>query len=164
MYQTGSYPQTTLKLFQKTTDASPVSIQMCDDEDKWIQLASTGGITWAEQYTGPGQELDYESMYPLSLVKIGTLWPIRKGNFEYLENLDNITFGIYRVSIEGQPVKKQDVHCTRLFRYNPTSYYTHYDIKRAEKLGLKVTLLNESPNALIYSEKSCMTGEDMFGK
>src|SRR6266487_3924077 len=39
----------------------------------------------------------------------------------------------------------------------------HYDIERAKNIGLKVTLLNELPNALIYGEKSCMTGKDMFG-
>ncbi|RGB39944.1 hypothetical protein C1646_753849 [Rhizophagus diaphanus] len=48
--------------------------------------------------------------------------------------------------------------------YNPEKYYTHYDIERAKGLGLKVKLINEAPNALIFNKNNCMTGEDLFGK
>ncbi|RGB21570.1 hypothetical protein C1646_678433 [Rhizophagus diaphanus] len=126
--------------------------------------ASTGGIIWHEKYEGPAQELDYESMYPTCMRKVDTQWPIYEGDFEYLEKLDNLSFGIYRVEIEGQPETKKDEKCTRLFRYNPEKYYTHYDIERVKGLGLKVKLINESPNALIFSKKNCMSGEDLFGR
>ena len=42
---TGSYPQTTLKLFQSLIEAPPRSIKMDDDEFNWIKNASMEGIT-----------------------------------------------------------------------------------------------------------------------
>ncbi|RGB35616.1 hypothetical protein C1646_667580 [Rhizophagus diaphanus] len=106
------------------------------EESEWIMKASTGGIIWHEKYEGPAQELDYESMYPTCMSKSDVLWPIYEGDFEYLEKLDNLSFGIlYHVEIEGQPEMKKNEKCTRLFRYNPEKYYTHYDIERAKGLG-----------------------------
>ncbi|CAB4382093.1 unnamed protein product [Rhizophagus irregularis] len=161
---TGNYPKTTLELFRTKSKAANHKKIIGNEESEWIMKASTGGIIWAEQYEGPAQELDYESMYPTCMSKSNTQWPIYEGDFEYLEKLDNLSFGIYHVDIEGQPEKKKDAKCTRLFRYNPEKYYTHYDIQRARDLGLEVKLINESPNALIYNEKKCMTGEDLFSK
>ena len=104
-------------------------------------------------------------MYPTCMRKGEVLWPIGEGDFDYKQKLeDDIEYGIYRVSIQGQPEKKKDATCTHLFRYNRDCYYTHFDIKRARKIGLEVSLINESPNALIYERENCMTGEDMFGK
>ncbi|RGB42813.1 hypothetical protein C1646_809781 [Rhizophagus diaphanus] len=117
----------------------------------------TGNYPKTTELFRPAQELDYESMYPTCMSKSDALWPIYEGDFEYLENLDHLTFGIYRVEIEGQPEKKKDEKCTRIFRYNPEKYYTHYDIERARDLGLKVKLINESPNALIFSKNNCMS-------
>ncbi|RGB21336.1 hypothetical protein C1646_778325, partial [Rhizophagus diaphanus] len=135
MKVTGNYPKTTLELFRKKSNAANHKKIIAKEESEWIMKASTGGIIWSEKYEGPAQELDYESMYPTCMRKVNMQWPIYEGDFEYLENLDDLPFGIYRVEIEGQPEKKKDEKCTRLFRYNPEKYYTHYDIQRAKDLG-----------------------------
>ncbi|CAG8697013.1 12214_t:CDS:2, partial [Ambispora leptoticha] len=60
--------------------------------------------------------------------------------------------GIYKATIEGNPLKKS-LQCTRYLRYNPHGIYTHYDLEYTKKNDLKVYLMNESPNALIYEKK-----------
>ncbi|RGB24250.1 hypothetical protein C1646_676506 [Rhizophagus diaphanus] len=146
---TGNYPKTTLELFRKKSKSPNHKKIIGAEESKWIMKATTGRIIWSEKYEGPAQELDYESMYPTCMRKVDTQWPIYK--------------------IKGPPEmkkneKKKDEKCTYLFRYNPEKYYTHYDIERAKGLGLKVKLINEAPNALIYNKNNFMTGEDLFGK
>ncbi|CAG8640166.1 2005_t:CDS:2, partial [Diversispora eburnea] len=42
--------------------------------------------------------------------------------------------------------------------------YTHYDLECAKENRLKVYLMNESPNALIYEKNIHITGSDMFEK
>ncbi|CAG8849912.1 30892_t:CDS:2, partial [Racocetra persica] len=66
-------------------------------------------------------------------------------------------------TIEENPPKKS-LQCTRYLRYNPYGIYTHYDLECAKKNGLKVYLMNESPNALIYEKNTRISGRDMFSK
>ncbi|CAG8640678.1 9429_t:CDS:2, partial [Diversispora eburnea] len=42
--------------------------------------------------------------------------------------------------------------------------YTHYDLECVKRNGLKIYLINETPNALIYEKNTRITGSDMFGK
>jgi hypothetical protein len=106
-----------------------------------IQLASMGGLIWAESYNGPAQELDFTSMYATTLAKNNTIWPIDRGDFEYIKDLDSLMFGIYRVNIEGQSDKKKDSHCTHLFRYNPEGYHTHLLVNKGRSFEGRVNML-----------------------
>ncbi|CAG8714908.1 3644_t:CDS:2, partial [Cetraspora pellucida] len=59
---------------------------------------------------------------------------------------------------------KKSLQCIRYLRYNPHGIYTHYDLECAKENGLKVYLINESPNALIYEKNTCINESNMFGK
>ncbi|GBC01803.1 hypothetical protein RclHR1_43380001, partial [Rhizophagus clarus] len=59
----------------------------------------------------------------------------------------------------GQPA---DQKCTKAFRYNPTGYYIHYDLKLAIDLGFHIELSSESPNALVFEQNKLMSGRDIF--
>ncbi|CAG8658837.1 7890_t:CDS:2, partial [Scutellospora calospora] len=72
-------------------------------------------------------------------------------------------YGIYKVTIEGNSLKKS-LQCTRYLRYNLHRIYTYYDLECAKENGLKVYLMNESPNTLIYEKKTYINGSNMFGK
>ncbi|CAG8773418.1 6159_t:CDS:1, partial [Dentiscutata heterogama] len=46
----------------------------------------------------------------------------------------------------------EDYKCTKTFRYNPTGYYTYFDLQLAINLGLHIELSTKRPNILIYKE------------
>ena len=102
-----------------------------------------GALTWAEPYEGIATELDYNDYYPHILAYGSTYWPIGPGEFRTFTHIStdpisyNLKYGIYRANIEGYSV---DHKCTRTFRYNPTGYYTHYDLQLAIDLGLHIEL------------------------
>jgi hypothetical protein len=102
------------------------------------------------------------------MLKKEASWPIAPGKFHtinssFTEKWSKFPYGIYKATIEGNPPKKS-LQCTRYLRYNPHGIYTHYDLECARKNGLKVTLMNISPNALIYERNVRITGKNMFGE
>ncbi|CAG8653274.1 9828_t:CDS:2, partial [Diversispora eburnea] len=106
---------------------------------------STGALVFAEKYEGEANQYDVNSMYIYEILKKEASWPIAPA------------------TIEGNPLKKS-LQCTRYLRYNPHGIYTHYDLECTKKNGLKVYLMNDSPNAIIYEISTRITGSDMFGK
>ncbi|CAG8831555.1 16496_t:CDS:1, partial [Racocetra persica] len=82
-------------------------------------------------------------------------------NSTFAEKWGKFPYGIYKATIEGNPSKKS-LQYTRYLRYNPHGIYTHYDLECAKKNRLKVYLMNESPNTLIYEKNTCISGRDMF--
>ncbi|CAB5383648.1 unnamed protein product [Rhizophagus irregularis] len=108
---------------------------LSQEEDHWIKLAYIGNLTWAEPYEGIATELDFNEFYPNLLANGMTGWPIGPASGS---------------------------KCTRGFRYNPTGYYTHHDLKLAIDLGLHIELSSESSNALIYGQNNLMSGHDIF--
>ncbi|CAG8668453.1 13988_t:CDS:2 [Acaulospora morrowiae] len=130
----------------KKTKAPRKSEKISEQEKAWIDLASTGALIFAEKYEGEAIQYDFHTI-DVSLVEKWTKFP----------------YGIYKATIEGNPSKKS-LQCTRYLRYNPHGIYTHYDLESAKRNGLKVYLINESPNVLIYERNVRITGKDMFGK
>ncbi|RHZ85601.1 hypothetical protein Glove_63g120 [Diversispora epigaea] len=168
MRKTGNYTLTTIKLFNETTLAPKRSEKISEQEKAWINLATTGALIFAEKYDGEGSQYDVNSMYIFEMIKKDASWPIASGKFHtinssFTEKWSKFPYGIYKATIEGNPPKKS-LQCTRYLRYNPYGIYTHYDLECAKKNGLKVYLMNESPNALIYEKNTRITGKDMFGE
>ncbi|RHZ79323.1 hypothetical protein Glove_149g153 [Diversispora epigaea] len=168
MRKTGNYTLTTIKLFNETTLAPKRSEKISEQEKAWINLATTGALIFAEKYDGEGSQYDVNSMYIFEMIKKDATWPIASGKFHtinssFTEKWSKFPYGIYKATIEGNPPKKS-LQCTRYLRYNPYGIYTHYDLECAKKNDLKVYLMNESPNALIYEKNTRITGKDMFGE
>ncbi|RIB03540.1 hypothetical protein C2G38_2224776 [Gigaspora rosea] len=80
-----------------------------------------------------------------------------------VEKWNKFPYGIFKATIEGNPLKKS-LQCTRYLRYNLYGIYIHFDLESAKRNSLKVYLLDESPNALIYEKNTCVSGSDMFSK
>jgi|GEM_PF-6275635 len=163
----GSYKATALWIFSTLSRCICASEPLSPQEAKWISDAMKGGIIWAEKdWEGEAEQYDYTSMYPsIQIHKNAVQWPVGAGEFHTLTDNDCIEFfryGIYHAIVEGNPKKGQSP-CTRTFRYNPEGVYTHHDLTRARALGLKITLKNESPNALIYDSSKRISGSIMFG-
>ncbi|CAG8483253.1 11149_t:CDS:2 [Cetraspora pellucida] len=146
MRKSGSYTLTSLNLFRKTTLAPKRSEKIDEKENAWLNLASTGALVFAEKYEEEAIQYDFRTI-DVSLV----------------EKWNKFPYGIFKATIEGNPPKKS-LQCTRYLRYNPYRIYTHFDLECAKRNGLKVYLLDESPNALIYEKNTCISGSDMFGK
>ena len=168
MRKSGSYTLTSLKLFRETTLAPNRSEKIDEKENAWLNLATTGALVFAEKYDGEAIQYDVNSMYIYEMLKKEASWPIAPGKFHtinssFTEKWSKFPYGIYKATIEGNPPKKS-LQCTRYLRYNPHGIYTHYDLECARKNGLKVTLMNITPNALIYEKNIRITGKDMFGE
>jgi len=166
MRKSGGYTLTSLKLFRETTLVPKRSEKVDEKENAWLNLASTGALVFAEKYEGEAIQYDVNSMYIYEMLKKEASWPIAPGKFHtinssFTEKWSKFPYGIYKATIEGNPPKKS-LQCTRYLRYNPHGIYTHYDLECARKNGLKVTLMNISPNALIYERNVRITGKDMF--
>ncbi|RIB03038.1 hypothetical protein C2G38_2289349 [Gigaspora rosea] len=152
----------------KTTLAPKRSEKIDEKENAWLNLASTGALVFAEKYEGEAIQYDVNSMYIYEMLKKEASWPIATGKFltidvSLVEKWNKFPYGIFKATIEGNPPKKS-LQCTRYLRYNPHRIYTHFDLECAKRNGLKVYLLDESPNALIYEKNTCISGSDMFGK
>ncbi|CAG8765248.1 5312_t:CDS:2, partial [Racocetra persica] len=102
---------------------------------------STGALVFAKRYKGEAIQYDVNSMYIYEMLKKEASWPFAQRNSP-----------------------KKSLQCTRYLRYNPYRIYTHYDLECAKKNGLKVYLMNKSPNAFIYEKNTHISRRDMFGK
>ncbi len=134
LYKTGSIPQTSLALFNHFNEVVPEKITA--EESVWLNATTVGAIVWCRPYEGEIWKYDIVSMYPSIMQDNHMLFPIKQGKFETLEKFDiDYHTAIYRCQIEGE---------SKLFRFNPTCYYTSHDVRRARELKLKITLIQET--------------------
>lgn len=120
-------------------------------EEEWINHSFTGGLMFASPCEiKDAKNYDIIGSYASSLSHSKFTFPIKAGEFKKIEVLpDILNYGIYRVEIEKSNDKKID----RLFRFNYSNYYTHFDITTARLLKLKVNLIiDDDDNALLYKE------------
>ncbi len=163
-YKTGGYVQTALKLFYHYTQSINPEI-ILDDEVKFLKNASCGAVMYAEPYKGPGYKYDFVSRYPSSLASQHNYYPIKRGEFlkispdEFISTLRRPGTCIFRCQIE----RKQNKICN-IFRFNINNYYTSKDVVLAQKLGLKISMIDDNePNVLYYSHDKCVCGSQLFG-
>jgi len=166
----GKYKLTALNLFHNMTRViNPDPIDSV--EAKWLTEAFVGGIEWCKACElENGYSFDVNSMYSYIMMSIQV--PIRKGEFVKLEKIgDIIEYGIYRCAIH----KSNNDIFDKLFRFHYNGYdkkkeilygyYTHFDIKAAIKIGLKVELIkDDQPNCLRYGKGTRISGKSMFGE
>jgi hypothetical protein len=132
------------------------------NEAFWIDKAFMGGLIYAEngEYTDVIC-YDQNSQYSHYISSSNLLIPCKKGEFKVVGNADIekfASYGIYRCRIESNEENK-----AKLFRFNRSNYYTHFDISNAKQLGFKVEMIDDGqPNALIYSRGSMVMGNQYF--
>ncbi|CAG8637583.1 17017_t:CDS:1 [Acaulospora morrowiae] len=168
MRKSGDYTLTTIKLFKETTLAPLKSGKISKQEKAWIDLASTGALIFAEKYEREAIQYDVNSMYIYIMLKKEASWPVTSGKFHTIdvslvEKWTKFPYGIYKATKEGN-LPKKSFQCTRYLRYNSHGIYMHYDLESAKRNGLKVYLINESPNVIIYERNVRITEKDMFGE
>jgi len=87
------------------------------------------------------------------------MYPMKEGEFVTLTELpEKLEYGIYMCNIT--PHKKEKLNM--LFRFSDENRYTHYDIMSARHIGLKVKLLQQENNALIYTKEKLEYGSRLF--
>jgi hypothetical protein len=157
MFKTGNYQTTALHLFH-TLNSGLKTEQIDQHEAEWIDEASIGGMLWCEKgFEGKTFKYDFVSHYPSIMSSDKFRFPIKKGEFVKINDLNKITYGIYRVKISNVN--------ERLFRLNHSNYYTHIDVFMAKKLNATIELIqDEKPNALLYSPDKLMQGSRIFGE
>ena len=170
LYKTGHFKKSALELFYSFNKGLEVD-DIGEHEAHWLNMCNTGALIWATPYKGEGHLYDYVSRYPSIMNHKTFRFPIKAGTFKKIDNLDNITStqsqravlqvnstsGIYRVKISKVN--------PRLFRLNPTNYYTTTDIYRAKNMGGTVELIiDDQPNFLHYPPETMISGDKVFGK
>ena len=164
LFKTGNDKTTAMNLFDKYTKYIPKADRIGQIESDWISESSTGAITFARVYEGPGFYYDIKSMYP-SIMKSSILFPIKSGEFktiteaELFMNSTFFSYGIYKCDI----LKSNDDNINKLFRFNRKCFYTHIDLSNALMLGLTIKLIEDgTANFLYYSRDKLLQGADFF--
>jgi hypothetical protein len=120
---------------------------------------NTGAIIWATKgYEGKAHDYDFISRYPPLMASVNMLFPYKEGEFKRLKEFpERLEYGIYRCMIDNTQPK--------LFRSNFNHHYTHLDINRARELKFRIKLLiDNEPNALVYTRDKLLTGSQLFGR
>lgn len=121
-------------------------------EQEWFYRCFKGGLIFCEKNTTLeyGYNYDKKSAYPSMLCNDHFSFPVKQGEFKILNDLPEVLqYGIYRCTI----IPSADKHIDKLFRFNSKNFYTHFDIKLAKFLKLKINLIqNEQSNALLYTK------------
>ncbi|CAG8741569.1 10603_t:CDS:2, partial [Dentiscutata heterogama] len=136
-----------------------VKEDFCTLHNKYHFIKANNGETIMKAYKriNDDEKISEESVW-IDLATTGAL--IFAERYEGEANQYN---PIAPATIEENPPKKS-LQYIRYLHYNPHGIYTYYNLKCAQKNGLKVTLINISPNVLIYKRNVYITGKDMFGE
>jgi hypothetical protein len=160
IYKTGKKQTTILDLWTKLHRLTQAE-EIKQDEAEWIRDSTIGALTFAKK--GEYKDVhnyDIRSSYQSMLSHNAALFPVKRGNFKVLKEINkteygNYDYGIYRVNIERKN--------TPYFRYTTKNKYTHDHLYLADKLGLKWELVQDGKvNALQYMREHCITGYHMF--
>jgi len=163
-YKTETVQNTALEYFYRLT-GNKINTELIEqDESHWINQCSVGGIIYSDkEYVGNAYKYDYVSHYQAIMCDEHMTYPMKRGVFSRLtaEEFNNAKFlsiGIYRFKVHATGIN------ARIFRVNKFHYYTQIDFALALKLGFQMELIvDDIPNALIYSSDKCIKGHQVFG-
>ena len=131
-----------------------------------------GGMVYHEnEYEGNFITIDENSAYPSTYTST-MMTPIKKPIFRnlkqkdlktYMENgkeCSSFTYGLYRCKVSYDETKN------KLFKWKfKHDLYSHMDLKRAQELGLKVTLIEDGEvNAMMYEKESLFKSDVFFNE
>ncbi len=160
MYRQSTFKKSAFFLFHYRSLGIPDPQPLTAVEQRFCEYANHGGLIMSV----PG-DLEYGICYDMNKMYMSVLthkhmrvyW--KQGKYEtfatdhFDDTARNVAGGIYRCRIipNGEKVE-------RLFRFSSNNYYTHHDIRTAREMGMKVEMIDKSPNAVLYSN---MTGRGM---
>lgn len=159
MYKTGGDAKTAIQLFYDLNDQTqPEKITF----EEWEKLENcyNGALIYAKEtdiFTG--YKYDICSEYPGIMRNQSMQFPMRKGKFKTITNLN------YQCSFYSFGLYNAKVHNTdpRLFVQNKGNWYTHIDLNRAKELNYKIELIEVENNFLSY-EGCLINGAKLFRK
>lgn len=170
MYRTGRDPVTAIHLAYHFLNKNGISAEPITNpkEARWIEESTMGAIMFGYPYEGEAHVADINSSYPSIYSSQYFMFPIKEGEFtkmtkEHFEKCDKfLPYGIYRARIK-YPDNNID-KWRKLFKLNEKNKYTHIDLLRARKLGLKIRLNQKAKyNFLHYSKENCLvSGKKCF--
>ena len=162
------YPQPNkcaLYLFHTLSKAVEEPEDITALETAFLMKSSQGALIYSDD--GEYKDavcIDQNSMYAYYMSSDKFLIPTGQGEvMNMTENIFNgFTFfpvGIYRCVITST---NKDLN--RLFRFNKTNYYTHYDLTLAKLLKFDIKLIVDSgANCITYNSSKRIQGSKMYG-
>ena len=144
-------------------------------EQDWLhQYFSVGGGAhiYCEPYEGYATTLDINSAYASGLNSSMTI-PLNRPTFRKVKLTDfkfivddrkntkfyNFEYGIYKCKVEFDESKK------KVFKFKNNNLYSHYDLNLAQKIGLKIELIDDSEvNSMIYDRTKLIFSNKMFSE
>lgn len=134
------------------------------EEFEWLDDSCCGALMACEEdFKGELIEYDVKSFYPFLLQSQYFNVPIKKGKFKIMSNEEFeeccqkgfFPYGVYRCNIHSY-----NNYC---FRNNKKNKYTHFDLKSAVKLNLKIELVQDGENnVLLYDKDSVLRADKIF--
>jgi hypothetical protein len=145
--------------YDLTKSVQPEDI--CNNEAKWINAASSHAVTYWQPYKGEIHAFDVNSRYPHVMQKSTNMFPVKAGKWRSINKIqEKPHFGIYRCSIT-----KKDDKPYKFFVFNDQNFYTHLDVSVALSYGLNIDLIIDGqPNFLHYPKDSLISGSYLFGR
>jgi len=145
--------------YDLTKSVQPEDI--CNNEAKWINAASSHAVTYWQPYKGEIHAFDVNSRYPHIMQKSTNMFPVKAGKWRSINKIqEKPHFGIYRCSIT-----KKDDKPYKFFVFNDQNFYTHLDVSVALSYGLNIDLIIDGqPNFLHYPKDSLISGSYLFGR
>lgn len=160
MYKSQHVGKIAFDLFQKKSKMATEPKPLHTTEHKILNGAFRGGLHFAQKGTYENCiDYDMNSMYPHYMTQLACLIPTEEPEFKMMtqsefDGLAFLSFGLYKVSFSN-------TH--RLWTItNNSPWYTHYDIKIAQQLGMKVALFENQTNVLLYHPADCLRGNKIF--
>lgn len=164
LYKTGRYKDTAVYYVSEYLKHMNYEFEeMGYLENEWHIKCNRGGVIYHD-YTDTTYEKLYSydicSAYPHIMTTQKTI-PYKAGEFLILTNEEQSTRksyykGIYRATVEAGH---------KLFSYNRYNYYCNEELQEANKLKLKITLIEDGePNFLHYDNTKCVALKTLFKK
>jgi hypothetical protein len=136
-------------------------------EFPFLEKCSNGGLISLD-LSKKGKQIqcygyDYSAWYPNLLSKSDLQLPIKQGKRFKIKKLNfPLKYGIYRVIITSEHPEFYKV-----FSFSEDNKYTHYSLefcnKYKDEYKIKMTVLNDDWNALIYDDTSIIESKKVFG-
>ena len=129
-------------------------------EHKIINTAYRGGIHYAMKGDYKNVvDYDMNQFYAYYMKQLNFIFPATKPIYKILtaqefNELPFYNFGLFRVSFSNP-------HKLWTLGLKP-SWYTHHDLNIAKLLNMKIVLIENETNALLYESKNCIRGNKCF--
>jgi hypothetical protein len=134
-------------------------------ETTFLMKSSQGALIYSDD--GEYKDavcIDQNSMYAYYMSNDKFLIPTGQGEIKTLSDDEFNNFKFFPVGIYRCVITSTNKDLNRLFRFNKTNYYTHYDLTLAKLLKFDIKIIVDSgANCIIYDSKNRIQGSKMYG-